>query len=267
MNNTFNSNQPDFNPGQPTVLTIYAHADDEVLPAAGTLILMSRAGWRIESLFLTNGNLSRSHSVRGAQSPIKGKRQQEAEAASKIIGANNHYYEFEEGNLPKRAVLQTVEEAVRRWQPSLMITHAPQSERYGHGDHEVCSIAVSNVATRKNIPLWYSAPPVFMRGFEPNFFVDISEIIQEKIAAIDSYESEQDKAFMQLDAILVLSRFWARELGQKDGYFEAFEIFRHWVDASFFQGWANSKRSSITKEQNVSDSANQENLKSNVTAR
>ncbi|WP_414567494.1 hypothetical protein [Nostoc sp. CCY 9925] len=45
---------------------------------------------------------------------------------------------------------------------------------------------------------------------------------------------------MQLDAILVLSRFWARELGQKDGYFEAFEISRQWVDASFFTAIANS---------------------------
>lgn len=74
-------------------------------------------------------------------------------------------------------------------------------------------IAVSNVATRKNIPSWYSAPSVFLRGFEPNFFVDITSVIKEKIAAIGCYESEETKTFMQLDAILVLSRFWARELG------------------------------------------------------
>ncbi|MBW4522359.1 MAG: hypothetical protein KME16_22115 [Scytolyngbya sp. HA4215-MV1] len=39
---------------------------------------------------------------------------------------------------------------------------------------------------------------------------------------------------MQLDAILILSRFWARELGQQDGYFEAFQIFRQSVNADFF---------------------------------
>jgi hypothetical protein len=47
---------------------------------------------------------------------------------------------------------------------------------------------------------------------------------------------------MQLDAILVLSRFWARELGQKDGYFEAFEISRQCVDANFFTAIANSRK-------------------------
>ncbi len=222
--NTF-SNSENF--PQQTVLTIYAHADDEVLPAAGTLSLMSKAGWSILCLILTDGSHSSSH--------IKNTRHQEAEAAGRIIGATYEFYALEECNFSTQAVVKVTEEAIQRWRPDLIITHAPQPEKYGHRDHEVCAIAVSNVATRKNIPLWYSAPPVFLRGFEPNFFVDITSVIEEKIAAIDCYESEQEKAFMQLDAILVLSRFWARELGQKEGYFEAFEISRHLVNGSFFK--------------------------------
>lgn len=218
---------------QRTVLTVYAHADDEVLPAAGTLHLMSKVGWKVHCLILTDGSLS--------SSPIKGTRHIEAEAAGKLIGATYEFYALEECNFSTQAVIKVTEEAIRRWQPDLIITHAPQPEKYGHRDHEVSAIAVSNVATRKNIPLWYSAPPVFLRGFEPNFFVDITSVIEEKIAAIGCYESEEAKTFMQLDAILVLSRFWARELGQKDGYFEAFEISRQWVDASFFAALANSK--------------------------
>jgi LmbE family N-acetylglucosaminyl deacetylase len=222
------------NSNQRTVLTIYAHADDEVLPAAGTLSLMSKSGWNVRCLILTDGSLS--------SSSIKGTRHQEAEAAGKIIGTDYEFYALEECNFSTQAVIKVVEESIQRSQPDLIITHAPQPEKYGHRDHEVCAIAVSNVATRKNIPLWYSAPPVFLRGFEPNFFVDITSVIEEKVAAIGCYESELSKAFMQLDAILVLSRFWARELGQKDGYFEAFEISRQWVDASFFAAIANSKK-------------------------
>lgn len=215
---------------QRTVLTIYSHADDEVLPAAGTLHLMSQAGWNVRCLILTDG----SHS----SSSIKGTRHQEAEAAGKIIGATYEFYALEECNFSTQTVIKVTEDAVKLWQPDLIITHAPQPEKYGHRDHEVCAIAVSNVATRRNIPLWYSAPPVFLRGFEPNFFVDITSVIEEKIAAIGCYESEQEKTFMQLDAIIVLSRFWARELGQKDGYFEAFEISRQCVDAGFFTALA-----------------------------
>ncbi|WGV24414.1 PIG-L deacetylase family protein [Halotia branconii] len=218
---------------QQTVLTVYAHADDEVLPAAGTLRLMSQAGWNVHCLILTEGNLS--------SSLVKGTRHQEAEDAGKIIGATYEFYALEECNFSTQAVIKVVEEAIKNSHPDLIITHAPQPEKYGHRDHEVCAIAVSNVATRRNIPLWYSAPPVFLRGFEPNFFVDITSVIEEKIAAIGCYESETNKTFMQLDAILVLSRFWARELGQKEGYFEAFEISRQWVDASFFTALAQSK--------------------------
>ncbi|WP_445633030.1 PIG-L deacetylase family protein [Nostoc sp. DSM 114161] len=233
MNNHLDCN----NFGQRTVLTIYAHADDEVLPAAGTLSLMSKAGWNVRCLILTDGSLS--------SSSVKGTRHQEADAAGKIIGANYEFYALEECNFSTQAVIKVTEEAIGNWHPDLIITHAPQPEKYGHRDHEVCAIAVSNVATRKNIPLWYSAPPVFLRGFEPNFFVDITSVIEEKIAAIGCYESEANKAFMQLDAILILSRFWARELGQKDGYFEAFEISRQWVDASFFSAIANINKQVI----------------------
>ncbi|MDF5723748.1 MAG: PIG-L family deacetylase [Rhizonema sp. PD37] len=223
---------------QRTVLTIYSHADDEVLPAAGTLSLMSKAGWNVLCLILTDGSLS--------SSSVRGRRHHEAEAAGKIIGATYEFYALEECNFSTQAVIKVTEEAIKHCQPDLIITHAPQPEKYGHRDHEVCAIAVSNVATRKNIPLWYSAPPVFLRGFEPNFFVDITTVIEEKIAAIGCYESEQSKAFMQLDAILVLSRFWARELGQKDGYFEAFEISRQCVDASFFTAMVNSKKLALS---------------------
>jgi N-acetylglucosamine malate deacetylase 1 len=37
--------------------------------------------------------------------------------------------------------------------------------------------------------------------------VYITSVIEEKVAAIGCYESEMNQAFMQLDAILVLSRF------------------------------------------------------------
>ncbi len=233
MNTYLDSKQP----SPQTVLTIYAHANDEVLPAAGTLNLMSKAGWNVHCLILTDGSLS--------SSTIKGTRHQEAEAAGKTIGADYEFHALEECNFSTQTVIKVTEAAIERWQPNLIITHAPQPEKYGHRDHEVCAIAVFNVATRKNIPLWYSAPPVFLRGFEPNFFVDITSVIEEKIAAIGCYESELNKAFMQLDAILVLSRFWARELGQKDGYFEAFEISRQWVDASFFAAIANSNKQMV----------------------
>ncbi len=242
MNTSLDAN----NFSQPTVITIYAHADDEVLSAAGTLRLMSQAGWNVRCLILTDGNLS--------SSSIKGKRYLEAEEAGKILGANYEFYALEECNFSTQAVIKVVEEAIKSWKPGLIITHAPQPEKYGHRDHEICAIAVSNVATRKNIPLWYSAPPVFLRGFEPNFFVDITSVIEEKVAAIDSYESEQEKSFMQLDAILVLSRFWARELGQKHGYYEAFEISRHCVDASFFSAIksSNKKLALSSSERNLS---------------
>jgi LmbE family N-acetylglucosaminyl deacetylase len=225
---TFHPDLEHYSSSRPaTVLTIHAHADDEVLPAAGTLRLMFEAGWQVRCLILTDGAQSRSS--------IKGERYQEAIAAGKVIGASYEFLNLQECEFSSQSVIQATESAIAKYQPSLIITHAPQPESYGHRDHLTCAVAVSNVATRKQIALWYSAPPVFLRGFEPNFFVDITPVIKEKIEAIRCYESESEKTFMQLDAILVLSRFWARELGRQSGYFEAFQIFRHSVGGEFFR--------------------------------
>lgn len=95
----------DANFAQRTVLTIYSHADDEVLPAAGTLTLMSKAGWSVHCLILTDGSLS--------SSSVKGTRHQEAEAAGKIIGATYDFYAFEECNFSTQAVIKVTEEAIK----------------------------------------------------------------------------------------------------------------------------------------------------------
>ncbi|AFY72473.1 putative LmbE-like protein [Synechococcus sp. PCC 7502] len=212
----------------PLVVSIHAHGDDEVLPCAGTLFLMSQVGWRVHCVVLTDGNHS--------SSPIKGLRQQEAIAAGKLIGATYEFHSLEECAFTAQEVIKLTERVIAQHQPSLIITHAPQSEKYGHRDHEVCAVGVSNVAIRKQITLWYSAPPVFMRGFLPNLFVDISSVIQTKIAAIQCYESETNKSFMKLESIINLSRFWAREVGHfEGGYFEAFQIDRQCVAQDFFK--------------------------------
>ena len=80
---------------QRTILTIYADADDEVLPAAGTLRLMSLPGWNVRCLNLTDSNLS--------SSAVKGKQHQEAEAVGKVIGAT-YVHTLEESNFLTQAV-------------------------------------------------------------------------------------------------------------------------------------------------------------------
>jgi LmbE family N-acetylglucosaminyl deacetylase len=65
-------------------------------------------------------------------------------------------------------------------------------------------------------------------------------------ATYDFYTFEESNFSTQavikvLDAILVLSRLWARELGHKDGYFEAFEISRQCVSGNLFKALAQSK--------------------------
>ncbi|MBW4424947.1 MAG: hypothetical protein KME50_10955 [Nostoc desertorum CM1-VF14] len=72
--------------------------------------------------------------------------------------------------------------------------------------------------------------------------MNIISVIEENFPAIGCYESESNKAFMLLKSILVISRFWARDLGQKHGFYEDFENSRQCMDARFFTAIANNRQ-------------------------
>src|SRR5436305_1415372 len=116
-------------------LSFLAHADDQELLSAGTLIRLKDAGWEIHPATVTPGDCGTMDRNRWDISAV---RTQEAAAAAKIIGATYHCLDERDGLVvyDKPSIQKTVD-LFRRVTPSLVFTHAPRDYML---DHEQASM-------------------------------------------------------------------------------------------------------------------------------
>lgn len=174
------------------VLAVGAHRDDCEIMAGGTLIKLTRMGYRVAVLDLTQGELG----TRGS-SHI---REEESRLSAQVMGIHHR----ENLDLPDGGVEVTSEtrlkmiDVIRRLRPGLIFTHYWE---HRHPDHVNTSRLVeesSFLAGLKKIET--GTPPhrprniiyylPFTFGVQPSFFVDITDYFQDKMNAVKCYRSQ-----------------------------------------------------------------------------
>jgi LmbE family N-acetylglucosaminyl deacetylase len=216
-------------------LVVAAHPDDADFGAAGTACLLARAGWEVRYLVATDGS-------KGSDDPsltpdqLVAARMAEQEAAAELLGVRSvGFLGFTDGELtPSRDLLRAIVREIREFQPFAVYTHDPEPViiRNGfvnHSDHRATGLATVDAVypaarDRLNFPEQIAeglAPhkvrELYLWGAnEPNFHVDISEVVETKIAALVAHTTQFDAD----DAFLEQMRtFWRDESGR---YQEAF---------------------------------------------
>ena len=177
------------------VLAIMAHPDDVELTCGGTLLASAALGRRTGICDLTAGETGSRGTV--------AIRAAEAAQASLILGVSVR----ENLRLPDAHLVNTPEarevviRAIRRHRPTIVITHARQGR---HPDHiaaaqlvrDACFLAgLKNIVT--DIPPFRPRKVVHAMSFRedaivPSFVVDISDVLEQKLAAIACYHSQFD---------------------------------------------------------------------------
>jgi len=185
------------------VLVIAAHPDDEVLGCGGTIAKMAAEGKQVEILILGEGAASRGGS---AEAQIK-QLQDDARKAAAIMGAKKvRFASLPDNRFDTVALLDIVkqiEAVVEEVKPELVFTQ--------HGgdlnvDHEITFRAVMTAVrpmSGNKIRALYAyevasstewAFQRFSPVFRPSLFVNISGFFDQKIAAMEAYESESRPA-------------------------------------------------------------------------
>ncbi len=163
-----------------TVLAIGAHPDDLELGAGGTLARLVRAGARVVMAVVS---LPGDHVARLA----------EARAAAAILGCELRVL-IEGGrridDVKPYQLVGMLDEQIRELAPAAVISH---SAHEFHGDHMAVH-AATVAAQRVRFFDSFSYHPTMTRplpvAFHPRAYVDISESIDEKIAAINAHASQ-----------------------------------------------------------------------------
>jgi LmbE family N-acetylglucosaminyl deacetylase len=210
-----------------SVLAVFAHPDDAELACFGTLAGLGVAGFGLHILALTNGSNSCS--------PDAELRPSEAKASAGVIGADLVIADFVDGELPaNRETYSCVEEHLARIRPTIVITHLVGAQ--DHQDHDSAGRAATTMACRSSFVklILQAEPPLMNTLFSPNFYVDVTAHMPDKLDAVAKYQSERDKPCAAQQAIRDRGTWWARQAETHDlreiRYSEAFHLVKAKLD-------------------------------------
>lgn len=173
------------------ILAFGAHADDVEIGMAGTIAKYTKQGYEVGICDLTEADLSSNGTVE--------LRKQEALAAAHIMGVKERINLAmpDRGLYMKKEYIREIVKIIRTYKPTLIF--APYYEDR-HPDHANCAKlveeAVFSAGVRKYMPeiqphrvqsFYY----YMINGFhKPNFCIDISEHLTEKVSSLEAYESQ-----------------------------------------------------------------------------
>jgi LmbE family N-acetylglucosaminyl deacetylase len=182
------------------VIMIGAHPDDCDQDGGGTAILLSKMGHAVKFVSVTNGDAG--HQTTGGGALAK-RRMNEAKEAGKRFGVEYDVLDNHDGELiPSLEVRLQIIRKIREWNADVVI--APRPNDY-HPDHRYTGILVQDAAYMVAVPnVAADTPPLkknpvflyfqdfFQRPnpFRPDIAIDISEVFEQKVHALDAHESQ-----------------------------------------------------------------------------
>jgi LmbE family N-acetylglucosaminyl deacetylase len=225
------------------VMSIHAHPDDQEFTVAGTLAKWSRAGCNMISVVITSGDAGSNDPAHDAayKPELARLREGEQDAANEILGIKQTIYlHYPDGELePTLALRKELTKLIRTHKPDVVVTGDPQAVFYGNGyinhpDHR----AAAQAATYAVFPSAGSRllfAELLKEGFEPHnvkrlylhgpekpdTWVDISETIDLKLAALKKHASQLGDWDPEK-----MIREWAAEEGKEKemSYAEAYKV-------------------------------------------
>ena len=221
-------------------MVIVAHPDDAEFTVAGTVARWARDGLEVVYVICTDGS-------RGSNDPSIGPpamvaiRKAEQDAAAQVLGVKEVVYlGYEDGTLePTLSLRRDLTRVIRRYRPDVVICADPTRRFHGdgylsHPDHRAGGGAAldavfPSAGTRYIFPELlaeglepHDVKEVYVHGHsEPNHWVDISDTIEIKIAALQQHKSQVGDWEGLAEGI----RDWAQEAGSSQGmaYAESFK--------------------------------------------
>ena len=226
------------------VLFIGAHSDDMEFFCAGTMAKYAKQGHEVYIAIATNGNIG-SH-VHETKEEVAVIRYQEAKKACDLIGAKLIWMNFDDEYLiDSIEVRDAFIDAVRVAQPDVMFSLDKLNEY--NPDHDIAAymafIARINATIpliktahepTKFIPPMFVCPPAGFMNFEPEYYVDISDTFETKLAMWNCHESQHGEwleAAFGVDTTAAMTRQmqqYAYQTGSGIKYAEAFKLCKTW---------------------------------------
>ena len=171
------------------ILAVGAHPDDIEFGCGGTLLKYSRKGDDINLLVLTRGDFGGD----------AGSRVKEQEEAARFIGAKGLFWGgFKDTELvDSRYLIIKIEEIVKQVTPDIVFLNYYDDV---HQDHRAASLSVISATRYIKEVLFYEVPTT--QHFEPDIFVDVKDVLSDKLHLLKLHNSQVDKTRVENLTIL-----------------------------------------------------------------
>lgn len=139
-----------------SLLIVYPHPDDEAFFGAGLIAKLTAKGIRVSAICLTKGEASTLRFHVKAEEELAAVRASEYRKSMQILGVTDYeQYDFGDGNLAEPQIRSVIEQKIKEFSPSHILTFEPYGI-YGHPDHITTSSVVAEIASKQNIELIYA---------------------------------------------------------------------------------------------------------------
>lgn len=183
------------------VIAIGAHPDDCDIKFGGTAIKMTRMGYAVKFLSVTNGDAG--HQTMGGAA-LASRRKAEAQESARRLGiAEYEVLDNHDGELlPGLEVRKQIIRAIRRWEADIVLSPRPNDY---HPDHRYTGILVQDSAYMVGVPnICEDTPPlrknpIFLyyedrfqkpAPFRADVTVAIDDVWEQKLNALDAHVSQ-----------------------------------------------------------------------------
>ncbi len=218
-----------------TVVVVSAHPDDETLGAGGTMLRHKAKGDKVIWLIITN-----VFENQGFTKERIAERQQEiVEVANRFKVDATVKLDYPTGSLTSETLMTLIPDISKvfnEYKPEVVYT---MNRSDAHSDHRVIFDAVAACSKSFRYPfikqvLMYEcisetefAPALPEKVFIPNYFVDISDYMEEKLEIMKIFASEigEHPFPRSLDNIRALAHFRGAMIGTQ--YAEAYQLVKY----------------------------------------
>jgi LmbE family N-acetylglucosaminyl deacetylase len=197
------------------ILALGAHPDDIEYGCGGTFIKFARRGEEIYFMVLTKGEF-------GGEAEV---RQKEQEEAMKFMGVKKIFWAgYKDTELPnERIIISDIDRVISEINPNEVYVNYIDDIHQDHRTLAECTLAATRYVRRVFFYEDYTSVK-----FEPDIFVDIGDVLEEKQKLIQIYSSQVVKTYPtkldMIESVRATANF--RGFQGKVKYAEGFKAFR-----------------------------------------
>ncbi|WP_214326999.1 PIG-L deacetylase family protein [Nonomuraea sediminis] len=226
------------------VLTVTAHPDDVDFGAAGSVAQFVDRGVEVTYLVVTDGDAGGNERTLD-NSGMAELRRVEQTAAAKAVGVTDlRFLGYPDGRVESTLDLRRdIARVIRQVRPDVVITHHPdrnyQFVAPSHPDHRAVGgatldavypdarnpYAFPELVKDEGLDAWTVREVWLTGGMTPNHWIDITDVIDRKLAALQSHVSQVAHVEGFTDFVKTRFASWAERAGFPEGHYaEGFQI-------------------------------------------